>query len=202
VLQNHPPLFIYLAKLRIFIEQTSEIRQKITSFRNWRLVMAPKMRTLEDLYIEMLKDLYSAEKQLVKALPKLAKNAQSSDLQAAFQDHLKQTEGHVSRIERIFSDRGSSPRGKKCVGMEGLVEEGNELLQEDTDPDVLDAGLIVAAQKVEHYEIASYGAVRTWAERLGYTEAARLLQETLDEEGEANKKLTQIAESHVNMEAQ
>jgi len=164
--------------------------------------MASKLRTLDDLYTDMLKDLYSAEKQLVKALPKIAKNAQSPDLQKAFQEHLKQTEGHVERIERIFSDLGGSPRGKKCVGMEGLVAEGNELLQEDTEPDVLDAGLIAAAQKVEHYEIASYGTVRTWAERLGYNNAAQLLQQTLDEEGEANKKLTQIAESHVNMEAQ
>jgi len=160
------------------------------------------MQTLDDLYTDMLKDLYSAEKQLVKALPKMAKNAQSSGLQRAFQEHLKQTEGHVERIERIFSDLGSSPRGKKCVGMEGLVEEGNELLQEQIDPDVLDAGLIAAAQKVEHYEIASYSTVRTWAERLGYNQAAQLLQQTLDEEGDANKKLTQLAESHINMEAQ
>jgi len=160
------------------------------------------MQTLDDLYTDMLKDLYSAEKQLVKALPKMAKNAQSPDLQKAFQEHLKQTEGHVERIERIFSDLGGSPRGKKCVGMEGLVEEGNELLQEQVDPDVLDAGLIAAAQKVEHYEIASYGTVRTWAEHLGYNQAAQLLQQTLDEEGEANKKLTQLAESHINMEAQ
>lgn len=164
--------------------------------------MASKLQTLEDLYMDMLKDLYSAEKQLVKALPKMAKNSQSSDLQNAFQEHLKQTEGHVERIERIFSEMGGSPRGKKCVGMEGLVEEGSELLQENVDPDVLDAGLIAAAQKAEHYEIASYGTVRTWAERLGYNNAAQLLQLTLDEEGEANKKLTQIAESHINREAQ
>lgn len=164
--------------------------------------MASKMGTLEDLYTDLLKDLYSAEKQLVKALPKLAKNAQSPDLQRAFQDHLKQTEGHVERIERIFSDLGGSPRGKKCVGMEGLVEEGNELLKEKTEPEVLDAGLIAAAQKVEHYEIASYGTARAWAERLGYNQAARLLQQTLDEESTANEKLTRIAESHVNMEAQ
>ena len=156
--------------------------------------MASKMSTLEDLY--------SAEKQLVKALPKLAKNAQSPDLQKAFQEHLKQTEGHVERIERIFSDLGGSPRGKKCVGMEGLLEEGNELLQEDVEPDVLDAGLIAAAQKVEHYEIASYGTARAWAERLSYDQAVRLLTETLEEESMANEKLTRIAESHVNMEAQ
>jgi ferritin-like metal-binding protein YciE len=164
--------------------------------------MASKMATLEDLYTDLLKDLYSAEKQLVKALPKMAKNAQSPDLQKAFQEHLRQTERHVERIERIFTNLGGSPRGKKCVGMEGLVEEGNELLQEDVEPDVLDAGLIAAAQKVEHYEIASYGTARAWAQRLGYDQAARLLQETLEEESMANEKLTKIAESHVNMEAQ
>ena len=164
--------------------------------------MASKMATLEDLYTDLLKDLYSAEKQLVKALPKMAKNAQSPELQKAFQEHLKQTEGQVDRIERIFSEMGGSPRGKKCVGMEGLVEEGNELLQEDVEPDVLDAGLIAAAQKVEHYEIAGYGTARAWAQRLGYDKAARLLQETLEEESTANEKLTKIAESHVNMEAQ
>lgn len=164
--------------------------------------MASKMATLEDLYTDLLKDLYSAEKQLVKALPKMAKNAQSPELQKAFQEHLKQTEGQVDRIERIFSEMGGSPRGKKCVGMEGLVEEGNELLQEDVEPDVLDAGLIAAAQKVEHYEIAGYGTARAWAQRLGYDKAARLLQETLEEESTANEKLTKIAETHVNMQAQ
>lgn len=164
--------------------------------------MASKMATLEDLYTDLLKDLYSAEKQLVKALPKMAKNAQSPDLQKAFQEHLRQTEGQVERIERIFSDMDGSPRGKKCVGMEGLIEEGNELLQEDVDPNVLDAGLIAAAQKVEHYEIAGYGTARAWAQRLGYDNAARLLQQTLEEESTANEKLTKIAESHVNMEAQ
>ena len=164
--------------------------------------MASKMSTLEDLYTDMLKDLYSAEKQLVKALPKMAKNAQSPDLQKAFQEHLRQTEGQVERIERIFTEMGGSPRGKKCVGMEGLIEEGNEIMKEDAEPDVLDAGLIAAAQKVEHYEIAGYGTARAWAQRLGFDRAARLLQETLEEESMANEKLTQIAESHVNMEAQ
>jgi len=163
--------------------------------------MASKMRTLEDVYVDLLKDLYSAEKQLVKALPKMAKAAQSSDLQKAFQEHLRQTEGHVERIERIFSDLEGSPRGKKCVGMEGLIEEGSELMKEDAEPEVLDAGLIAAAQKVEHYEIASYGTARAWAQRLGYNDAARLLQQTLEEESMANEKLTRIAESHVNVEA-
>jgi ferritin-like metal-binding protein YciE len=164
--------------------------------------MASKMQTLEDMYMDLLKDLYSAEKQLVKALPKMAKAADASDLQKAFQDHLRQTEGHVERIERIFSELGGSPRGKKCVGMEGLIAEGSELMKEDAEPEVLDAGLIAAAQKVEHYEIAGYGTARTWAERIGHENAARLLQQTLDEESAANEKLTQIAESHVNMEAQ
>jgi ferritin-like metal-binding protein YciE len=163
--------------------------------------MASKLENLEDLYEDLLKDLYSAEKQLVKALPKMAKNAESAELQKAFQEHLNQTVKQVDRIEKIFSELGGSPRGKKCVGMEGLIEEGNELMQEDTEPDVLDAGLIAAAQKVEHYEIASYGTARAWAEKLGYNDAAQLLQETLDEESMANEKLTQIAESHVNMEA-
>lgn len=161
-----------------------------------------KMRMLEDLYMDMLKDLYSAEKQLVKALPKMAKNAQSPDLQKAFQEHLRQTEKQVERIEKIVAELGGSPRGKKCMGMEGLIEEGNEIMKEDAEPEVLDAGLIAAAQKVEHYEIASYGTARAWAERLGYQKAARMLQETLEEESMANEKLTQIAESHVNMEAQ
>jgi len=164
--------------------------------------MASKMGTLEDLYEDLLKDLYSAEKQLVKALPKMAKAADSQDLQRAFQEHLSKTEQHVERIERIFSKMEGSPRGKKCVGMEGLIEEGNELLQEDVDPDVLDAGLIAAAQKVEHYEIAGYGTARAWAEKIGHEDAARLLQQTLDEESEANEKLTELAESYINMEAQ
>jgi ferritin-like metal-binding protein YciE len=163
--------------------------------------MASKVRTLEDLFIDLLKDLYSAENQLVKALPKMAKNAQASDLRKAFQDHLKQTEKQVERIERIFSNLEGSPRGKKCVGMEGLVEEGNEIMKEAADPDALDAGLIAAAQKVEHYEIASYGTARAWARHLGYNDAAKLLEQTLEEESMANELLTRIAESHVNMEA-
>ena len=164
--------------------------------------MASKIVNLEDLYADLLKDLYSAEKQLVKALPKMVKTADSEDLQKAFQDHLRKTEKHVERLEQIFSDMGGSPRGKKCVGMEGLIEEGKELMQEDVEPDVLDAGLIAAAQKVEHYEIASYGTARAWAEKMGHSDAARLLQQTLDEEAEANEKLTELAENYINMEAQ
>lgn len=164
--------------------------------------MASKMQTLEDLYMDMLKDLYSAEKQLVKALPKMAKAAHASDLKKAFQEHLKQTEGQVERIEQIFTELEGSPRGKKCVGMEGLVAEGDEIMKEDAEPEVMDAGLIAAAQKVEHYEISGYGTARAWAQRLGYDSAVRLLQQTLEEESLANEKLTRIAESHVNVEAQ
>ena len=164
--------------------------------------MVSKIATLEDLYTDMLKDIYGAEKQLVKALPNLARAPQSADLEKAFQEHLTQTKEYVARIERIFSDMDSSPRGKKCVAMESLVAEGNELLEEDVDPEVLDAGLIATAQKVEHYEISSYGTVRTWAERLGKDKAARLLQQTLDEESAANDKLPEIAESHANLRAQ
>src|SRR5512143_4003706 len=127
--------------------------------------MASKMQTLEDLYMDMLKDLYSAEKQLVKALPKMAKAAHASDLKKAFQEHLKQAEGQVERIEQIFTELEGSPRGKKCVGMEGLVAEGDEIMKEDAEPEVMDAGLIAAAQKVEHYEISGYGTARAWAQR-------------------------------------
>ncbi|HEX2994577.1 MAG TPA: ferritin-like domain-containing protein [Anaerolineales bacterium] len=163
--------------------------------------MASKVRTLEDLYIDLLKDLYSAEKQLTKALPKMAKNAQSSDLRKAFEDHLKQTEKQAERIERIFAEMEGSPRGKKCVGMEGLIEEGNEVMKEAAEPEAADAGMIAAAQKVEHYEIAGYGTARAWARHLGFEDAAKLLDQTLEEESMANELLTRIAESHVNMEA-
>ena len=164
--------------------------------------MAKKMTSLDDLYIDLLKDLYSAEHQLIKALPKMAKTAKSSDLRTAIEKHLTETKRQADRIERIFSDRGNgSPRGKKCVGMEGLIEEGKEMMKEKMEDEVMDAGMILAAQKVEHYEIASYGTARAWAQRLGYDQAARLLQETLEEESTANEKLTRIAESHVNVEA-
>jgi ferritin-like metal-binding protein YciE len=160
------------------------------------------METLRDLYIEELKDLYSAEKQLVRALPKMAKNASSPQLQEAFTTHLEETQGHVDRLETIFESLESSPRGKKCVGMEGLIEEANELLEEDAAEDVVDAGLISKAQHVEHYEMAGYGTVRTWAQLLGEERHAQLLQQTLDEEENADRLLTQIAETSVNIEAE
>lgn len=161
-----------------------------------------ELETLKDLYIEEIKDLYSAEKMLVKALPKMAKAANDKNLQQAFRTHLKETAQHAARLEQICKELGVSPRGKKCVGMEGLIEEGNELISEDPDPDVLDAGLISKAQHVEHYEIAGYGTVRTYARQLGFENQAELLQQTLDEEGRTDHLLTELAESGINVEAE
>lgn len=161
-----------------------------------------KLDSLHKLYVEQLKDIYSAENQLVEALPKMAKAATSSDLQQAFRDHLEETKGHVKRIEQIFENLEYSPNGPKCKAMEGLIEEGEELLKEDDiEPDVLDAALIAAAQRVEHYEIAAYGTVHTYAEQLGYDDATELLQETLDEEYDADDKLSELAVNSINIEA-
>lgn len=159
------------------------------------------VETLEDLLTHELKDLYSAETQILKALPKMAKAATNPELKTAFEKHLKQTEEQVQRIETIFDSLEGKPRGKKCVGMEGLIEEGTELMQEDMPESLLDAALIGAAQKVEHYEIAAYGTARALAERLGMKDAVRLLQTTLDEEGETDKMLTSIAQ-RVNSKAE
>lgn len=157
--------------------------------------------SLRKLFVDELKDLYSAEKQLVQALPKMAKKASNEQLRRAFEEHLRVTEGQVERLERVFQVLDKPARAKKCKAMEGLIEEGKEMMGEDMDPEVMDAALISIAQKVEHYEIASYGTVRTWAELMGESEAAKLLQQTLDEEGEADKKLTQLAETSINVEA-
>jgi ferritin-like metal-binding protein YciE len=160
-----------------------------------------KLNSLHDLYVDELKDLYNAEHQILKALPKMVKAATSPDLAQAFQDHLGETEGQVERLEKIFKKLDVSPKGKKCKAMEGLLEEGKEVMEEDADPTVRDAALIASAQRVEHYEMAGYGCVRTFAQLLGYDDAAELLQETLDEEGNADKKLTELAESVINVEA-
>lgn len=160
-----------------------------------------EMESLRDLYLDELRDLYSAENQLLKALPKMAKAATSEDLKQAFTDHLEETKGHVQRLEQLFKKLDESPKGKKCKGMEGLLEEGKEMMEEDMQPDVLDAALIAAAQRVEHYEIAGYGCVRTYANLLGDKQSAQLLQQTLDEEGQADKKLTELAEGGINIEA-
>ena len=160
------------------------------------------METLNELLMDEVKDLYSAENQLTKALPKMAKAAQNAQLRQAFEKHLRQTEEHVRRLERVAEQLGGSPRGKKCIGMEGLVAEGKELITEKPEADVLDAGLIGAAQKVEHYEIAAYGTARAHAEQLGLGQIAGLFQQTLDEELAANDKLTAIAEQQVNRQAE
>jgi ferritin-like metal-binding protein YciE len=158
--------------------------------------------TLEDLLVETMRDTYNAEKQLVKALPKMARAANSDELRAAIEEHLEVTRRQVTRLERVFKELGVAVRGKHCVAMEGLIEEGRELMEEDHDPAVLDAGLIAAAQKVEHYEIAAYGTMRTWAEMLGHSRAAQLLEESLNEESEADEKLSQLAMTTVNVEAE
>jgi ferritin-like metal-binding protein YciE len=159
-----------------------------------------KENQLRELYLDELRDLYSAEKQLVKALPKMAKAATSSDLRSGFEEHLEQTKGHVSRLEQIFEALDESPNGKTCKGMEGLIKEGGEMIEEDPEAEQLDAGLIAAAQRVEHYEIAGYGCVRTYATLLGEQEAAGLLEETLKEEKATDSKLTELAEN-INVEA-
>ena len=159
------------------------------------------MDSLKDLYIDELKDLYNAENQLLKALPKMAKKASAPELKKAFQDHLAQTQGHVDRLEKIFKGMGEKPTGKVCKAMKGLIEEGKEIIEEDGDDSVLDAALIGAAQRVEHYEIAGYGVVRTFASLLGEESAMQALQRTLNEEGETDKKLTELAETIINAQA-
>ena len=161
-----------------------------------------EMESLQDLFVDQLKDLYNAENQLIKALPKMAKAASNSELQQAFTEHLEETKEHAQRLEKIFETLDESPKGKKCKAMEGLIEEGKEMMEEDAEPEVMDAGLIAAAQRVEHYEIAGYGCVRTYAKLLGNEQAAKVLQQTLDEEGNTDKKLTDLAESVINLEAQ
>lgn len=159
-----------------------------------------KITTLEELLVDELKDIYSAENQLIKALPKMAKAAQAEDLRNAFEHHLAQTRTHAKRIEDLCADLNIKPGGKKCLGMEGLLEEGNEILSEAKN-ESLEAGLIGAAQRVEHYEIAAYGTARAHARQLGYMKAAEILGETLEEEKEANRLLTELAENEINVQA-
>jgi ferritin-like metal-binding protein YciE len=156
--------------------------------------------TMEKLFVEELKDLYSAEKQITRALPKMAKKASNEQLKTAFETHLEQTQGQIQRLDRVFEILGKSSSGKTCKGMQGLLEEGSETMQE-AQGEVLDAAMICAAQKVEHYEMAAYGSVRTWAQQLGQKEIADLLQQTLEEEGETDHKLTQLA-GKINKQAQ
>jgi ferritin-like metal-binding protein YciE len=160
-----------------------------------------KLATLDDLLIHELRDLHSAESQIVKALPKMVKAAHSDDLKAAFQEHLEATRKQIERLDEIFETLGHGTRGSKCAAMEGLLKEGKDLMAEDAEPAVMDAGLIAAAQRVEHYEIAGYGCARTFARLLGHHKIAEMLQQTLDEEAEADCKLTELAESEINVQA-
>jgi ferritin-like metal-binding protein YciE len=170
------------------------------SFKLEDIQMA-KLTSLNDLLIEDLKDLYDAEHQLTKALPKIAAAANSPELKSAFTSHLRETEGHIQRLEQVFSLLGEKATRKTCKAMKGLLEEGDEVLKEDATPEVKDAALIGAAQKVEHYEMAGYGTVRTFALSLGLDEVANVLQQNLEEEGKADRKLTMIAESRINEKA-
>lgn len=156
--------------------------------------LMPTVNSLKELLVEQIKDLYSAENQLIKALPRMAKAASDEDLKSGIEEHLEQTKTHAQRLEQIMEQLEESPKGKKCKAMEGLIEEGKEVLEMDGDPALIDSALIAAAQKVEHYEIAGYGTARTLAERLGEDQIADILQTTLDEEGETDKRLTRIAE--------
>ncbi|SRR5581483_11874400 len=162
----------------------------------------PKLNTLQDIYIEELRDLYNMETQLTKALPRISKAVSNSELRQAMENHLQETENQVDRLEQVFEMAGQKVRGKKCTAMEGILEEARELISMDINDNALDAAIIGAAQKVEHYEIASYGTVRTWARQLGFNDQADLLEETLEEEKAANEKLNQIAMEIVNEEAE
>jgi ferritin-like metal-binding protein YciE len=160
-----------------------------------------KVTTLDELLEDELKDIYSAETQLLKALPKMAKAAESNDLRSAFEKHLEQTRVHAQRIEEICSDLKTTPLGKNCAGMEGLIQEGDEVIQSDAEAEAKQAALIGAAQRVEHYEIAAYGTARAHARQLGYLKAVDLLSQTLEEEKETDKNLTKVAENRVNVKA-
>jgi len=161
-----------------------------------------KIQSMEDLLLEQVEDLYDAEKRLVKALPKMAEASTSQSLRQAFQSHLMETEGHVSRLETIFRTLGQKPKGQTCDAMKGLISEGEDMISDtESSSAVRDAGIIAAANRVEHYEIAAYGSARTFAQTLGLAEAAKLLDQTLQEEKAADQKLTQLAESMINDEA-
>jgi ferritin-like metal-binding protein YciE len=157
---------------------------------------------LHELFLDELADIYNAEQQLTKALPKLAKTAKTDELREAFEQHLEETENHISRLEQVFESLGESMKRKKCKGMEGLIEEGEEVISEKRNTRALDAGLIISAQKVEHYEIATYGSLCSWAQQMGHDDVLELLRETLEEEKAADEKLTEIAESIANTQAE
>ena len=160
-----------------------------------------QMNSLQDAFLHELKDIYNAEKQLTRALPKMAKAAEDEELRSLFQEHLEQTRGQILRLERVFEQVGKTARGEKCEGMAGIIEEGQSVIDQDAEPETMDAMLIGAAQKAEHYEIASYGTMCAWAEQLGMRDAASLLQQNLAEEKETDQKLTAFAEQRKNAQA-
>jgi ferritin-like metal-binding protein YciE len=164
--------------------------------------MTAKQKTLDDLFEDTLKDIYYAENKILKALPKMAKAAHSDELRAAFEKHLRETEGHVTRLEKVFKLIDVAPKGKKCEAIEGIIEEGAEIMKEFKGAPALDAGLISAAQAVEHYEMARYGTLKRWAEQLGNDDAMRLLNATLDEEKKTDEALTELADTQINEQAQ
>jgi ferritin-like metal-binding protein YciE len=178
-----------------------DFAQRIIGIKGLNILEAVmKQNTLKELYIDELRDLYDAEQQLIKALPKMAKASTTEELRSGFEEHFEQTRGHARRLEQIFEGLGEPAKGKKCKGMAGLVAEGAEMIDEDFEGQVMDAGLISAAQRVEHYEIAAYGTARTFADLLGESEAASLLEQTLSEEKETDQKLTGLSEK-INSEA-
>lgn len=166
-----------------------------------KLFNTMEFNSLDDLYVEQLQDLYDAELRIINALPKMADAASSVDLKRAFEEHLRQTEEHASRLETIFRQMGKEPQRETCEAMQGLIAEGEEMISARGNPDVRDAALVAAAQRVEHYEIAGYGTARTFADRLGHREASSLLQQTLEEEKQTDQRLTRIAEENVNLRA-
>ncbi len=190
------------AGLHINIRNDLVLLENLTTSENNNIKSTHmELQTLKDLYIHELRDLHSAEKQIIKALPKMVKAASNTQLAAGFEEHLDQTKEHVARLEKILTSHDESTRGPKCKGMEGLLKEGDEMIEEDAEDDVRDAGLIAAAQRVEHYEIAGYGCARTYAELMGDPDAAALLQTTLTEESDTDKKLTNLAKSVINIRA-
>jgi ferritin-like metal-binding protein YciE len=183
---------------------TKKLLKRLNITSGWHSRDEPKameLNTLKDLYIHELKDLFSAEQQLVKALPKMAKAAANKELAAGFQQHLEQTKEHAKRLQQILSNHQQTTRGPKCKGMEGIVAEGAEMIEEEADEEVKDAGLIAGAQRVEHYEMAGYGTARTYAELLGDKEGQKLLQTTLEEERQTDEKLSRLAVSAINIAA-
>lgn len=190
--------FLFCGRYRRTVPGTTEPKPETRKGKKQGIM---NLDTLKELYVNELRDLYNAEGQLVKALPKMAKAASSDELKEAFEKHLEQTKGHMERLEEVFEEIGEKTKGKTCHAMKGLIEEGSEVLKAEGEDSVLDAAMIVAAQKVEHYEIAGYGSVRTFAQLLGQDKSAELLQQTLDEESETNELLNKLAEDIVNPEA-